>query len=250
MSSIRDNGGADQAGRVRGVEHRHFRWKGSPLREQDSIGGGPLGAGVRAQLSTSAAPRAAVRTRAAVAVVCLVMGALLVACSSDTPATKAGPNPSTNSTTDTVGTVEGQVISGWRAAEDAFYRAEADPKGLFSAALSATMVDPELQLVRQNLAGDEHDGFIGRGTWDLGSPTVIQLGPTQSSPTVATVASCIHDMQSLVNTSTGRPAAGLLGQTGWIGVKSTMVLTASGWKLSQQAAVVNTDRSVACAGVS
>ena len=250
VTSIRDNGGAVRAARVRGVEDQHFRWKVAPIREQDSLGGGPLGAGVRAHLATSAAPGPALHSRAVIAAVCLATATVLVACSSDTPARTATSHPSTTSTPDAVNTMEGQVISAWRAAENAFYRAEADPKGLFSPSLSATMVDPELQLVRQNLAGDEHDGFVGRGTWDLGSPAVIQLGPTEANPTVATVSSCIHDMQILVNTATGRPADGLLGQTGWIGAKSTMVLTASGWKLSQQAAVVNTDRSVACAGVS
>src|SRR5438105_12714990 len=103
------------------------------------------------------------------------------------------------------------------------------------------MVDPVLQLVKRNLAADEHEGFIGRGSPDLGSPRVVALGPTADRPTTATVVSCIHDTQILVKDTTGQPAPGPAGMPEWLGATSTMVLTDSGWKLSQQSAVVNAE---------
>jgi hypothetical protein len=172
----------------------------------------------------------------------------LGACSS-TPST-AHPLGSGNSTTDPTTAVDMTIITAWRAAETAFYESEASPNGLSSPALGATMVDPELRMVRANLAGNQTENFVGRGTWNLGSPLVVSLEPTENQPTTATVASCIDDMQILVNENTGQPASGLSGTPDWAGETSTMVLTSSGWKLSQQSSVANTKRSVACAGIS
>lgn len=137
----------------------------------------------------------------------------------------------------------------WRAAENAFFRAEASPRGLYSPALSATMTNPELLLVKKNLAGDEQEGFIGRGGWSLGSPSVVSLGPSHSQPTTAVVKSCIDGMQILVNEKTGKPASGVGGQTDWIGETSTMLRIGGAWKLSKQSAVANQDKAVACAGI-
>jgi len=178
----------------------------------------------------------------------LVAAFTLGACSSSP--TSAGSDGSANtSTTDPTAAVNAAVITAWKAAENAIYQAGSDPNGVTSPALAATLVDPELELVKKNLAAEETQGFIGRGTWTLGSPRVISLGPTESQPTTATVTSCIDDSAILVIQQSADPASGAAGTPNWEGETSTMVLTASGWKLSQQSAVANTNRSTACAGI-
>jgi len=179
---------------------------------------------------------------------CVLVACLAVGCSSGRRSSTPKPPPTSTSAPDPNAATKDAVLKAWRAAEDAFYQAEADPRGVFSAALDATMVDPELQLVRRNLAADEHSGFIGRGAWDLGAPRVTSLTPGDH-PTKATVVSCIHDTQVLVDEKTGQPSSGPSGTPDWLGATSTMVLTDSGWKLSDQSGVANTDRAIACAGL-
>jgi len=199
-----------------------------------------------ARLIRAAFPPARGWAMASVAILSLVASA----CGTSTkPSAGIRPRAGATTTTSPLSATESAVLSAWKAAENAFYTAEADPRGLFSSALGQTMVNPELLLVKRNLAGNEHAGFIGRGTWNLGNPQVLQLGPTADHPTNATVVSCIHGMQRLVNIQTGQPAPGVAGQVDWVGSTSTMVLTSSSWKLSQQSAVVNGARSVACAGI-
>lgn len=181
------------------------------------------------------------------ALILIVAVAAISGCSSS--ATNSGLELSTSSTTDPTTAVDQVVLAAWKAAETAFYRAEANPQGLYSSALTSTMVDPELELVKTGLAGDEADDFIGQGPWSLGNPRVVSLGPTEISPTTATVVSCIHDTQILVNEHTGQAASGLNGTPDWVGETSTMLLSQGRWKLSQQSAVANTSRSVACAGI-
>ena len=172
----------------------------------------------------------------------------VAACSS--PAESSGLKLPTSSTTDPTAVVQAAVLAAWKAAETAFYQAEASSTGLFSPSLDATMVDPELQLVKSNLAGDEADGFVGQGPWNLGQPRVVSLSPSENNPTTATVVSCIHDTQILINEHTGQPASGVAGIAEWAGETSTMVLINGSWKLSQQSGVGNTNRSIACAGIS
>ena len=172
----------------------------------------------------------------------------VAACSS--PAESSGLKLPTSSTTDPTAVVQAAVLAAWKAAETAFYDAEENPQGLFLPALDATMVDPELELVKTNLAGQEAEGFIGHGSWSLGSPRVVSLGPTENDPTKATVVSCIDDTQIVVNEHTGQPASGLGGTPDWAGATSTMVLSQGSWKLSQQSSVANNARSIACAGIS
>jgi hypothetical protein len=174
-----------------------------------------------------------------------VVGMVLAACSSPSPAsvTKGGAGGAGG-----VRAIDAAVLKAWRAAENAFYRAEASPTGSTDPALAATMVDPELELVERNLAANEAQGFIGTGSWDLGSPRVSALEPS-TRPTKATVVSCIHDTAILVDEHTGRPVAGVAGTPDWLGATSTMELTSAGWKLSQQQAVGNASRAVACAGI-
>lgn len=169
--------------------------------------------------------------------VSMLVGLVLAGCSSS-------PSPAA-----TRGATDAAVISAWKAAENAIYDAEASPSGISDPQLPATMVGSELQLVRQNLAGDETDGLIGSGHWDLGSPKVESLEPVGVHATTATVVSCVHDTAILINEHTGQPAKGVLGTPDWAGETSTMVLTSTGWKLSHQSGVLNVNRSTACAGL-
>ncbi len=196
-------------------------------------------------------PRLQQRSRIALGpMLTVLLGAagLLGACSSSPSSSPHAVNDGATST-DPAAAVDAAVIAAWRGAENAFYEAEADPQGLYSPTLAATIVNPELQMIKASLAGDETEGFIGKGSWNLGSPRVVSLGPTQSQPTTATVVSCIDDSAILWNEHTSQPASGAAGTPDWEGETSTMILTASGWKLSQQQAVANVTRSIACAGI-
>ena len=202
-------------------------------------------------------PRA-FRHRASPILVLALLAWLAAACSSPGPnasppsSTTTTPIPSSSPTTTTTNPLtatDAAILAGWRAAENAFYRASASPTGLTAAALPATMVNPELLLVKRGLAGDEHDGFIGRGPWDLGSPEVAAFDPSSGNPSTATVKSCIHDSQIVVNQQTGQPAPGLAGVSDWAGATSTMVLSDGIWKLSKQSAVAASTKEAACAGL-
>ena len=151
--------------------------------------------------------------------------------------------------TPTTSALDGQILTAWRAAENAFYQAEASPRGLFSPVLSQTMVNPILLQIKRNLAGDEHSGYLGVGGWDLGAPVVVSILPSHSAASSAEVVSCIHDMQRLVDKQTRAPAPGELGEAGWVGATSQMVKTIQGWRLSNQSGVINSNRSVACSSL-
>lgn len=164
--------------------------------------------------------------------VSMLVGLVLAGCSSS-------PSPAA-----TRGATDAAVISAWKAAENAFYNAEASPTGISDPALPATMVDPELMLVKENLTSNESANLIGIGAWDLGAPTVKALSATR-----ATVMSCVHDTQLLANRETRQPVAGPGGEPDWAKETSTMVISDRVWKLSAQSAVVNSDRAVACVGI-
>ena len=120
---------------------------------------------------------------------------LLAACGSTHKATT-----SDGTTTTTLNAEAQAVLTGWRAAQQAFVAGEEDPQGAFSPTLAATMVDPELTQVRRQLAGDEHAGDIGRGSVELGRPVVSITGAS-----TATVTSCIYSALQLFVASTGQP---------------------------------------------
>jgi hypothetical protein len=167
--------------------------------------------------------------------------ACLAACSSSTGSTSSNSQQS-------LAQVKREIIKAWRAAENAFYRAEAQVNGASSPSLAATMVDPELSLVRRNLQSNAAHELIGHGTWNLGTPSVVALQPNEPDPSSATVKSCIDDSAILVSRSTGEPVPGIGGMPDWEGETSIMVLSQGTWKLSSQSAVVNTLRTVACHG--
>ena len=202
------------------------------------------GSGATGQIVPPRPPSSARSTPAAIALA--VLAAVLAGCSSSPAADRS---TITSTTADPTAGVQAQILTAWRAAENAFYQAEADPNGVNSPALDATLTGQQLELVKSNLANQESEGFIGQGQWDLGSPRVVSLSPTENDPTTATVVSCIHDTQILVNEHTGQPASGPNGTREWVGETSTMTVSQSDWKLSQQSAVANTNKSIACAGI-
>src|SRR5579862_5998144 len=117
----------------------------------------------------------------------------------------------TTSTTDPLAGVDNAVVAAWRTAEDAFFQAEAQVDGYSAPGLDVSFGGPELQAIVGNLATQSLLGQVGQGSWDLGHPAVVSLGPTESDPTSATVVSCIHDTQLLVDRATDQPVPGVLG---------------------------------------
>ena len=133
-----------------------------------------------------------------------------------------------HSTSSTPAVPHEAVISAWLAAEEAFHQAaltsdSADP------GLAATMVNPELSVVQSALSKQKELGEIARGPTYYGSPHVTGIGPSS-----ATVMSCVHGEEIVVNALTDVPVAGVLGQSDFELETSTMQLTPDGWKLASQ----------------
>ena len=179
------------------------------------------------------------------------LGLAVIACACVSVISKQQPESSNQArpttTTDPLAGVDAEVVGDWRAAEDAFFRAEAEPDGARSADLEAGFTQPALAIVQQNLALQELEGTVGRGPWDLGRPAVVSVGPTESAPTEATVVSCIHDTQLLVDRATGVPVPGVLGTPDWAAATSQMVLTSGTWRVASQGFVIEQDKGAACA---
>lgn len=179
----------------------------------------------------------------------LVLDAVLCsACTTTAPVQSRLVPPSTASTSDPLAAVDAQVLDAWRAAETAFFEAEAQPQGYLSSQLDATLTDPVLTTIRNALAEQSVAGEIGVGPWDLGRPKILSLGPSEGDPTFATVVSCVHDTQILVDRATSQPVPGVLGTPDWAATTSQLVRTpTSSWKISTEAVVIDQNRSVACA---
>jgi hypothetical protein len=112
--------------------------------------------------------------------------------------------------------------AGWAAFEHALTTANpSDP------ALVATMVEPQLQSVKANLFADKRAGMVGRGTFTL-HPKVAAL-----SATTATVVDCAHSTAELVYASSGKPVPPVTPPEN-DGVRATLVLLGSMWKVSKQ----------------
>ena len=112
--------------------------------------------------------------------------------------------------------------AGWKAFEHA--AADANPE---DPTLAATMVDPQLQGVRANLLADQRQGIVGRGTTTL-HPKIVSI-----SATTATVVDCAYSTAELVYASTGKPVPPITPPEN-DGVRSTLVLVGSAWKISKQ----------------
>lgn len=124
------------------------------------------------------------------------------------------------------------VLERWQQAEDAYDAAVTAPGGPDSEApdLQRTMTGHQLDYVRTFLATAKTEGYLGRGSNGHGNPVV-----TISSPTQATVVSCLSDGTYFVEVATGKPAPGIAGKPGPTPatIRSTMVLDALGvWRMS------------------
>jgi hypothetical protein len=120
------------------------------------------------------------------------------------------------------------IISAWLAAEGAFEEAAltADPD---QPELADTTVAPQLPWSMSILAQMQSAGQVARGPVDHGRPRIVA-----QSAGVATVQSCVHDGEVVVDSATGQAAPGEAGQVDSELFTSTMELTDSGWKLATQ----------------
>lgn len=160
--------------------------------------------------------------QAAAGVALLIL--LGAACSSSHHSTVPPPSSTTTTTTDPeVAAVLAAYRAGWAAFEHAGLTAN-----IFDPLLPATMVDPLLQQVRRNFAGDKVNGVVARGTFTL-HPHVASM-----TETTATVVDCVYSTSVLVYAKTGKPVPPITPPEN-DGVRTTVVLVGSAWKVSQQA---------------
>ena len=129
-------------------------------------------------------------------------------------------------TTTTLGPTSAAVLSAYRAGWAAFEQALAtanpsDPE------LAATMVEPQLQSVKANLFADKRAGMVGRGTTTL-HPKITAL-----SATTATVVDCAYSTAELIYATSGKPVPPVTPPEN-DGVRSTLVLSGSTWKVYKQ----------------
>ena len=153
--------------------------------------------------------------------------------------TAAGPTTTTNSlpaaststtsptsTTTATSAEDAAVLTAYRAATAAFEAAQATANPS-SPALPATMVNPVLEQVKKNLVSDEVGGIVGRGTSTL-NPHVASL-----TATTAIVLDCVFSKDLLVYKKTGKQVPPVT-KPEHDGVRATLVLDGSTWKLAQQ----------------
>lgn len=118
------------------------------------------------------------------------------------------------------------VLAAYRAEWEAFEQASATSNA-YDPSLPATMVDPMLQQVRRNLIGDQAAGIVARGAFVL-HPRVVSV--TRST---AVVVDCAYSTSVLVYASSGKPVPPVTPPEN-DGVRSTLVLSGSTWKVSGQ----------------
>jgi hypothetical protein len=112
--------------------------------------------------------------------------------------------------------------AGWAAFEHALTTANpSDPE------LAATMVEPQLLSVKANLFADKRAGMVARGTFTL-HPKITAL-----SATTATVVDCAYSTAELIYATTGKPVPPVTPPEN-DGVRATLVLSGSTWKVSKQ----------------
>lgn len=133
---------------------------------------------------------------------------------------------SPHSTSPTLSPTAAAVLSAYRAEWAAFEHAAAT-SNIFDPMLPATMVDPQLQEVRRNLAGDKVNGIVGRGTFTL-HPRITSL-----TSTTATVVDCAYSTSELVYANSGKPVPPSTPPE-YDGVTAILKLVGSAWKVSQQ----------------
>ena len=135
--------------------------------------------------------------------------------------------PATTTTTTTaLGPTSAVVLNAYRASWAAFEHAlttanPSDPE------LAATMVDPQLQGVKANLFADKRAGMVARGTFTL-HPKITAL-----SATTATVVDCAYSTAELIYATSGKPVPPVTPPEN-DGVRATLVLSGSTWKVYKQ----------------
>ena len=145
------------------------------------------------------------------------------------PSTTGAKSTTTTSipvTSTTLAPTSAAVLSAYRAGWAAFEHAlttanPSDPE------LAATMVDPQLQGVKANLFADKRAGMVARGTFTL-HPKITAL-----SATTATVVDCAYSTAELIYATSGKPVPPVTPPEN-DGVRSTLVLSGSTWKVSKQ----------------
>ena len=164
----------------------------------------------------------------------LSLSLVLSACGSThsgAPSTTGTKTPASTSipattTTTTLGPTSAAVLNAYRASWAAFEHAlttanPSDPE------LAATMVDPQLQSVKANLFADKRAGMVARGTTTL-HPKITAL-----SATTATVVDCAYSRAELLYATTGKPVPPVTPPEN-DGVRATLVLSSSTWKVYKQ----------------
>ena len=139
---------------------------------------------------------------------------------SSTTATTTAP-PTTQSSSQATA-----VLAAYRAAWAAFEQALADANP-DDPALTATMVDPQLEGVKANLLADQRQEMVGRGTTTL-HPKIVSLSTTK-----AIVVDCAYSTAELVYASTGKPVPPVTPPEN-DGVRATLVYRGGTWKVYEQ----------------
>lgn len=142
-----------------------------------------------------------------------------------------GSGASTTTTASTSPTT-GAIAKAWFAAQRAFDTA-AMTSDAQSPMLAATMISPQLDHVRENLASFASRGYGARGPTYFGKPRVRDQHASQ-----ANVVACVHGEEIEIDMRTGKPVPGVLGKSAYELVNSVMRRTPSGWKLANQTVVV------------
>jgi hypothetical protein len=162
----------------------------------------------------------------------IVAAALCFCISSLCLAACGGPGASTTTTASSSPTTKA-IVTAWFAAQKAFDSA-ALSSNANSPDLAATMISPQLEHVRMNLATFASLGYRATGTTQYSKPQVRSQTSTQ-----AQVASCVRDREIEVVESTGKPVSGVLGRRAFEKINSVMRKTSSGWKLADQTVAVS-----------
>ena len=161
----------------------------------------------------------------AMPIVVVACACLAAGCGGSGSATGGGTTTS-DRTSLTTNSKQGAVLAAYRAGWQAFEQASATSNAA-DPALEATMVNPLLDQVRRNLTSDHYAGIIATGTYAL-HPRVTAI--TAGS---ATVVDCAYSTAKLVYQSTGKPVPPVTPPEN-DGVRSTLVLAGSTWKVSTQ----------------
>lgn len=133
----------------------------------------------------------------------------------------------TASSTTTTDPETASVLAAYRAEQAAFGQAFLTANA-YLPALAATMVNPQLQLVRRNLLGEQHAGMLGEGQVTL-APHVTSIKGTR-----AVVEDCLYSTQELVYASTRKPVPPVTPPE-HDGVRSMLAEISTGvWKVSRQ----------------